>query len=79
MVNYFLEKGNVNATDQNGNTPFLNAASRNNLEMVSVLFKQVKDVNQVNKKGESALALAVANNAPEVVRFLIEKKQMLAF
>ena len=74
LVNYFLEKGNVNATDQNGNTPFLNAASRNNLEMVSVLFKQVKDVNQVNKKGESALALAVANNAPEVVRFLIENK-----
>jgi len=74
LVNYFLEKGNVNATDQNGNTPFLNAASRNNLEMVALLFKQVKDVNQVNKKGESALALAVANNAPEVVRFLIENK-----
>ncbi|MBQ0786566.1 MAG: ankyrin repeat domain-containing protein, partial [Oceanihabitans sp.] len=61
LINYFLEKGNVNAKDENGNTPFLNAASRNNLEIVTVLFKQVKDVNQVNKKGESALALAVAN------------------
>ncbi len=78
LVNYFLEKGNVNAIDENGNTPFLNAASRNNLEMVTLLFKQVKDVNQVNKKGESALALAVANNSPEVVYFLIENKADVA-
>ncbi|WP_055444250.1 ankyrin repeat domain-containing protein [Lacinutrix himadriensis] len=74
LVSYFLDKGNVNAIDENGNTPFINAASRNNLETVSLLFKQVKDVNQVNKKGESALALAVANNSLEVVRFLIENK-----
>lgn len=78
LVNYFLEKGNVNAIDENGNTPFLNAASRNNLEMVTLLFKQVKDVNQVNKKGESALALAVANNTTEVVHFLIENKADVA-
>jgi len=78
LVNYFLEKGNVNTIDENGNTPFLNAASRNNLEMVTLLFKQVKDVNQVNKKGESALALAVANNSPEVVHFLIENKADVA-
>ncbi|QRM88571.1 ankyrin repeat domain-containing protein [Lacinutrix sp. WUR7] len=78
VVSYFLDKGNVNAIDENGNTPFINAASRNNLETVSLLFKEVKDVNQVNKKGESALALAVANNSLEVVRFLIENKADVA-
>ncbi|WP_452232754.1 ankyrin repeat domain-containing protein [Lacinutrix sp. MEBiC02595] len=74
LINYFMEKGNVNAIDANGNTAFLNAANRNNLEAITLLFKEVKDINQVNKKGESALALAVAYNSPEVVTFLIQNK-----
>ncbi|MDO6595715.1 ankyrin repeat domain-containing protein [Oceanihabitans sp. 2_MG-2023] len=75
VVQYFLERGlDVNAMDANRNTPFLNAASRNNIEIVTLLFQQVKAINQVNKKGASALILAVAHNTPEVVRFLIENK-----
>ncbi|WP_066222495.1 ankyrin repeat domain-containing protein [Formosa haliotis] len=74
VINYFLDKGvDVNQADQNGNTPFLNAASRNNLEIVTLLQKHVKDVNLTNKKGESALALAVQGNTTDVVSFLIEK------
>ncbi|MFD2543058.1 ankyrin repeat domain-containing protein [Lacinutrix gracilariae] len=75
LINYLVEKGlDVNTPDYNGNTPFLNAVSHNNLETVTFLFKYLKNINQVNKKGESALALAVANNTPDVVGFLIENK-----
>ncbi|MBU2940962.1 ankyrin repeat domain-containing protein [Lacinutrix sp. C3R15] len=73
LINYLIEKGlDVNTEDYNANTPFLNAASRNNIEIVKLLSKHLKNINQVNKKGESALALAVANNSPEVVKFLLE-------
>lgn len=75
LISYLVNKGlDVNAVDNNGNTPFINAASRNTAETVELLSKDLKNINQVNKKGESALALAVANNSPEVVRFLIDNK-----
>ena len=75
LISYFVNKGlDVNAADNNGNTPFINAASRNTTETIELLTKDLKNINQVNKKGESALALAVANNSPEVVGFLIDNK-----
>ncbi|WFO18158.1 ankyrin repeat domain-containing protein [Cellulophaga baltica 4] len=63
----------VNLEDVNGNTAFLNAAGRNKLEIISYLLPMVNDVNHANKKGESALALAVAYNSPEVVSYLLKK------
>ncbi len=39
--------------------------------MCKHLFKEVNTINHKNKKGESALTLAVAYNTPEVVEFLI--------
>lgn len=75
IINYFLEKGaDVNQADVDGNTPFMNAASRNTLEIVTLLSNKVKDINHQNKKGQSALSLAVANNSPEVVDFLLKNK-----
>ncbi|RYY30092.1 MAG: ankyrin repeat domain-containing protein, partial [Sphingobacteriaceae bacterium] len=38
-----------------------------------LLAGSVKNINQVNKKGVSALAMAVRSNSPEVVSFLIGK------
>lgn len=74
LINYLLDKGlNVNQEDHNGNTPFMNAASRNNLEIVKLLSKGLKDINHKNKKGETALAFAVQRNDADVVKFLIEK------
>lgn len=74
VINYFIDKGaDVNQLDSFGNTPFMNAASKNNLETVSLLSKTVKDINHTNKKGESALALAVANNSSDIVAFLLNK------
>ncbi|MEO5787889.1 ankyrin repeat domain-containing protein [Gelidibacter sp.] len=75
IINYFIQKGaDVNQSDSFGNTPFMNAASKNNLETVTLFSKTVKNINQTNKKGESALALAVANNISDVVAFLLNKK-----
>lgn len=76
VLNYFIKKGvDVNQPDVFENTPFLNAASRNNLEVVTLLSKNVKDINHTNKKDESALTLAVANNTSDVVAFLLNKRQ----
>ncbi|WP_026449456.1 ankyrin repeat domain-containing protein [Aequorivita capsosiphonis] len=74
IFEFFLNAGaNVNQQDSEGNTPFLNAASRNNLEMVKLLSKNVSDYKLANKKEQSALMLAVAGNSPEVVDFLLQK------
>lgn len=75
IINYFMSKGvNINKTDNDGNTPFMNAASANaDLEIIRLLADSVKDINQKNIKGTSALAMAVRNNSPEIVKFLIER------
>jgi ankyrin repeat protein len=68
----FLTAGaDVNLKDAEGNTPFLNAASRNELAMVKLLSKTVKDFNTTNNEGQSALMLAVQRNNPEVTEFLL--------
>lgn len=70
----FLAAGaDVNQKDDEGNTPFLNAASRNELAMVELLAKDVKDFNTTNKEGKTSLTNAVENNKPEVVSFLLKK------
>ncbi len=74
IFEFFLNAGaDVNQKDSEGNTPFLNAASRNNFEMVQLLSKNVKDYNIKNEKGQTALLLAVERNSPEVVSFLLQK------
>ncbi|MEO5685639.1 MAG: ankyrin repeat domain-containing protein [Chitinophagaceae bacterium] len=75
IIQYFLSRGaNVNQPDNEGNTPFMNAASGNRDTATAALFLlQAKNINQVNKKGIAALAMAVRSNSPEVVQFLINK------
>src|SRR5690606_31688452 len=71
---YFLDKGvNIDQADNTGTTAFMNAAGRNNLDIVTFLSKNVKNINAKNNKGESALSLAIATNTPDVVQFLIDK------
>ncbi|MDF4203366.1 ankyrin repeat domain-containing protein [Maribacter sp. SA7] len=73
ILNLFLDAGaDVNQADEKGNTPFLNAASRNELKIVQLLAKDVKDINVSNKSGETALMLAAHSNKADVVGFLIE-------
>lgn len=75
VINYFIEKGaDVNQADALGNTPFMNAANSNTLETITLFSKTLKNSNHTNKKGESALALAVANNSADIVDFLLNNK-----
>lgn len=75
IIRYFLSKGvDANKADNDGNTPFMNAAaSSTDEEVLTIFLANLRDINQVNKKGVSALAFAVKNNSPEIVRLLIEK------
>ncbi|WP_347374249.1 ankyrin repeat domain-containing protein [Aequorivita sp. Q41] len=74
IFEFFLAAGAaVNQKDAAGNTPFLNAASRNNLEIVQLLSQNIEDYNDTNIKGQTALMLAVESNSPEVVAFLLQK------
>ncbi|MBE7170819.1 MAG: ankyrin repeat domain-containing protein [Williamsia sp.] len=75
IIQYFLSKGaDVNQPDQEGNTPFMNAASFNrDTATMALLLPQVKDINGTNKKGVSALALAVRSNSADMVSYLIRK------
>jgi len=74
IIKYFLAKGvDVNKANDEGNTPFMYAASGRNLAVLELLASKVKDINTVNKKGESALTQAVASSSPEVVAYLINK------
>lgn len=72
IYDYFISKGvAINQADSDGNTVFLNAASRNDLATITYLFKQIKDVNHTNTDGKSALTFAVQRNTPEVIKFLL--------
>ncbi|WP_447640953.1 MULTISPECIES: ankyrin repeat domain-containing protein [Chitinophagaceae] len=73
VVTYFLTKGlDVNQKDKEGNTPFLNAAASNrDTKIIGLLFTKVKNINDKNNTGASALALAVRNNNAQVVDYLL--------
>ena len=75
IIQYFISKGvNVNAMNEEGNTVFMNAATSNrDTATIALLAPLVKDINQKNKSGASALALAVRGNSPEVVQLLLNK------
>jgi ankyrin repeat protein len=74
IIDYFLSKGvDINKADKEGNTAFMNAAGTRNIALVKSLAARVKNINQTNHKGETALTAAVHNGSPEVVAFLIEK------
>lgn len=75
IIRYFISKGvDVNQPDKDGNTAFMNASAANRDTATIELFaSHVKNINQVNKKGVSALAMAVRGNSADVVALLINK------
>ncbi|MGC4104000.1 ankyrin repeat domain-containing protein [Ferruginibacter sp.] len=74
-LTYLIGKGvDVNKPDNDGNTPFMVACTSNrDTATIALLLANVKNINQVNKKGVAALAMAVNSNAPVVISYLISK------
>ena len=60
----------VNATDERGNTPLLEAARYGHEDICRVLIAAGADVKAKDKDGKTALMLAVQNNHDDVVRVL---------
>ena len=75
IITYFLSKGvDVNQADEDGNTAFMNAAASNrDTTALALLIPHVKNINQKNAKGVTALAMAARSNSGEAVNYLISK------
>ena len=73
IIKYFLSKGvNVNQVNDEGNTVFMNAAAfSRDTATIALLKPLTKNINQANKTGATALALAVRSNSPEVVQYIL--------
>ncbi|WP_417559027.1 ankyrin repeat domain-containing protein [Mesoflavibacter zeaxanthinifaciens] len=72
-INYFINKGiDVNQADGNGNTILINAVASNSLEIIKLFVDKTKNINHVNKEGQSALTKSIRNNS-KIVKFLINK------
>lgn len=69
IIPYFILKGvSIDQQDQDGNTPLMNAASSNReQDVITLLASRSKNINHTNKKGASALALAVQYNTYDAV------------
>ncbi|WP_400072775.1 ankyrin repeat domain-containing protein [Zobellia russellii] len=74
IFDFFISKGvDPNAIDDEGNTPLLNAAERNELKVVKYFAEKSMDIDHADKKGQTALAIAIQNNGADVVTYLISK------
>lgn len=74
IVDYFIKKGtNVLQKDEQGNTAFLNAAQGDNFEVLKTLAPFVKNINQQNKEGYTALTFATQRMSLKTFDFLTSK------
>lgn len=75
VVKFFLGKSvNISQADNEGNTPLMFAAATSkDSAVLDLLVSKTKNLNQVNKKGLSVLAMAVRSNSPQIVQYFIDK------
>lgn len=75
IISYFIDKGaNTNHADKEGNTVLMEAVRNQDLSVVKLILNHVKNIDEVNAKGTSALAQAIGFGSPETVSLLIDKK-----
>jgi ankyrin repeat protein len=73
VIDYFFKKGvDIDKADTEGNTPFIGAAGVKDVEIISRMLPEVKNINAVNSNGESALTNAVKSSNAEVVALLLK-------
>lgn len=74
-VKYFLSRSvSPSQADNDGNTPLLfAAASSKDSALLDLLLSKTTNINAVNKKGISALTMAVRSNSPQIVQYFIDK------
>ncbi|MFZ8865020.1 MAG: ankyrin repeat domain-containing protein [Rickettsiales bacterium] len=65
----------INAVDQDGNTPLHYAVMNNNLQIVDILLQATADPFIKNNKGEDPLSLADSTRNEEIVKLLNEARQ----
>jgi ankyrin repeat protein len=74
VYRFFEENGvTIDTSDSAGNTPLINAAKYNDIEVVTYLKNNTKEINKVNKIGCSALTNAVEHNTSKIVEYLIKE------
>lgn len=64
----------INEKDEDGNTPFLVAASNDYFYVMKKLVDAGADINAKNNNGETAIMHAIANENHYMVKFLLENK-----
>jgi len=64
---------NIEAADQNGNTPLMQAAVGGHVEIVRMLIAANADVNAVDQGAQTALYCAIQAGSIEVLQMLLEK------
>lgn len=71
LVKVLVDAGaNVNARDEDGNTPLMSAAAIGSLDIVQILVESKAEVNVVSEHGDFALLSAVINEHQEVFNYL---------
>lgn len=74
LFEYFISKGaDVNQVDEEGNNALINASSRRDKEIISLLIEHTDDINHTNKEGVSSFMRALKYNKLEVAKFIESK------
>lgn len=71
---HFENGGDVNATDDDGNTALHHAARNGVMKLIALLMSKVPDIDVKNTAGETALFLAARENFPHIVELLVAHK-----
>lgn len=72
IIKLLMEKADVNARDNDGNTPLHRAAERSDIDIVKFLIKKVANVNAKNNGGDTPLRSAIKYGRKEIAKFLVE-------
>jgi len=73
-VKVFLEQGaDVNAKNENGQTPLLLAAQNNDVNTAKLLISAGADVNIKNNAGQTSIDIALSQGNKEIIKLLLDK------